>query len=253
MNTGIQDSFNLGWKMAFVHRKLSPYSLLRSYPEERLPVIEEMLVQTTSLMNETFNRKEKQSRPQIYKRDSSLLQLGVNYRWSSIVLDEQTVEDEYDDDFYDDLTEDDLDTYGAKHDGALKAGDRAPDAPELLDLKAPNSTSSTRLFDVFGTSYHTVLIFTNDPTRCASVISAIRAYPGGAVRSALVILRGQSAPSCADEADFVLEDRRAHAYEAYSLTEGCTLAIVRPDGVVGAVVRGPSGLKRYFEGIFARR
>ncbi|GAA3043458.1 hypothetical protein GCM10020000_23500 [Streptomyces olivoverticillatus] len=38
MNTGIQDAFNLGWKLAFVLRGLAGPALLDTYEEERLPV-----------------------------------------------------------------------------------------------------------------------------------------------------------------------------------------------------------------------
>lgn len=35
MNTGIQDAFNLAWKLAYVHRQHAPASLLDTYEEER--------------------------------------------------------------------------------------------------------------------------------------------------------------------------------------------------------------------------
>lgn len=82
---GIQDSFNLAWKMALVYKGLSPMSLLDSYNEERLPVIAEMLNQTTTLLNQTFRSRRPESAAWI--KGGSLLQLGVNYRWSSIILD----------------------------------------------------------------------------------------------------------------------------------------------------------------------
>ena len=43
MNTGIQDSFNLAWKLALV---VKGPRLLDSYSEERIPVIAEMISQT---------------------------------------------------------------------------------------------------------------------------------------------------------------------------------------------------------------
>ncbi|KAJ3515495.1 hypothetical protein NLJ89_g1721 [Agrocybe chaxingu] len=54
MNTGIQDSFNLGWKLALVAKQLAPPSLLDTYSEERLPVVAEMLNITTSLLKKTI-------------------------------------------------------------------------------------------------------------------------------------------------------------------------------------------------------
>ncbi len=43
MNTGMQDSFNLAWKLALVCRGTCPASLLDTYSEERSPVAEKVL------------------------------------------------------------------------------------------------------------------------------------------------------------------------------------------------------------------
>lgn len=46
MNMGIQDAFNLGWKLAYVvHNQASP-ELLDSYQKERRPIAQEVLLQT---------------------------------------------------------------------------------------------------------------------------------------------------------------------------------------------------------------
>jgi len=49
MNTGIQDAFNLAFKLALVLKNLSPESLLLSYEEERKPVGEYLLKNTDRL------------------------------------------------------------------------------------------------------------------------------------------------------------------------------------------------------------
>lgn len=46
MNTGIQDAFNLGWKLALVVQRKANESLLNTYHEERYPVVHR-IVQTT--------------------------------------------------------------------------------------------------------------------------------------------------------------------------------------------------------------
>jgi 2-polyprenyl-6-methoxyphenol hydroxylase-like FAD-dependent oxidoreductase len=46
MNTGLQDAYNLGWKLALVVQGRAPARLLDSYEEERLPVAQRLL-QTT--------------------------------------------------------------------------------------------------------------------------------------------------------------------------------------------------------------
>jgi 2-polyprenyl-6-methoxyphenol hydroxylase-like FAD-dependent oxidoreductase len=42
MNTGVQDSFDLGWKLAYVHKGWAPESLLDSYTAERRPVAKKL-------------------------------------------------------------------------------------------------------------------------------------------------------------------------------------------------------------------
>ncbi len=49
MNTGIQDSINLAWKLALVIAHKVPFSFLKSYEEERLPVAHEIVTATESM------------------------------------------------------------------------------------------------------------------------------------------------------------------------------------------------------------
>ncbi len=46
MNTGIQDAFNLAWKLALVARGRAPQALLKSYEKERRSVAEEVIAST---------------------------------------------------------------------------------------------------------------------------------------------------------------------------------------------------------------
>ena len=55
LNSSVQDSANLGWKLALVHKGLAPDSLLDTYAEERLRVIAQMLQLTTALYAKTFD------------------------------------------------------------------------------------------------------------------------------------------------------------------------------------------------------
>ncbi|KAJ7763521.1 hypothetical protein DFH07DRAFT_738774, partial [Mycena maculata] len=71
MNSSVQDSFNLGWKLAYVLGLSSP-DFLSSYAEERLPVIVAMLNKTTelhtkavkfdNLVNESYWQRQKSLR-----------------------------------------------------------------------------------------------------------------------------------------------------------------------------------------------
>lgn len=46
MNTGIQDAFDLAWKLAYVHKGWSPDTLLDSYTSDRLPVARRLMNST---------------------------------------------------------------------------------------------------------------------------------------------------------------------------------------------------------------
>jgi 2-polyprenyl-6-methoxyphenol hydroxylase-like FAD-dependent oxidoreductase len=51
MNTGLQDSFNLTWKMALVMHGMAPKSLLDSYEAERKPVADGIIKLSAKLLD----------------------------------------------------------------------------------------------------------------------------------------------------------------------------------------------------------
>lgn len=250
VNTAIQDSFNLGWKLALVARGYSNSSLITSYTEERLPVIAEMLDQTTKLLNKTFKGEDEGQ----WKPGGTLFQLGVNYRWSSIVMDERKTleaareaeEDALmeDFDFYED--EGKIDSYGSEFDGRLRAGDRAPDSSGLVKIGCSKAFSkSYQLFQIFNVTYHTILLFA-DFVDCEKVLQEIQRYPKDLMKTVVIVRRRKPAPPGSNLADYVFEDYDGHAYEAYT-SSVCGLVVVRPDGVVGGILRDASSLRRYFQ------
>ncbi|TFY60193.1 hypothetical protein EVG20_g7507 [Dentipellis fragilis] len=249
MNSSVMDAFNLGWKLALACEGLDSPALLDSYDAERLPVIKEMLQRTTAILNRTFDSQNKElpsiphadeeATESTWQRSSHLNQLGVHYRWSPIVIDEAV----------DELQAKDVgkaealtsSTYIVEEGGWLHAGDRAPDAP-LVDTK---TGIVTRLFDIFGPDHHTVLIFTDGEV--VSVLSPLARFPSGFIRT--IVIQSQDAASATAEAiDSVLQDKEGYAYPAYRSTP---VAVVRPDGVVGALVGGAAGVEKYFAGVFA--
>ncbi len=122
MNTGIQDAYNLGWKLDSVLRG-APDTLLDTYEEERLPVAANVLGLSTKLYRQVTTEGEEKIR-----RDAVTLQLGITYKAMSL---SQTVE-------------------GAKL--RIASGDRAPDAPGL-NAKG----EAVRLFDLFRGPQFTLL------------------------------------------------------------------------------------------------
>jgi hypothetical protein len=113
LNTGIQDAYNLGWKLASVLLG-GASDLLDTYEEERLPVAADVLGISTTLLN-----KATAGDRQAHRRDDpSLKQLGVGYRDSSLSVEERSTP------------------------GTVQAGDRAPDG----HCRAADGTE-TRIFD----------------------------------------------------------------------------------------------------------
>ena len=241
MNTGIQDSFNLGWKLAYVVKGLSSPSLLETYTEERLPVVAEMLDLTTKILKATIDKPSNEAG---WKRTGNLNQLGVNYRWSSIVVDQST------DSVMGPGGREAHSAYDVEANGVLRAGDRAPDAPGLVKVNFDNqkSSESTRLFKLLSPTYHTVLIFANDVH--ATLQASIAKFPKELVR-AVVLLRAGTTNTIQDVACDVFEDHDGHAYDAYKGAEGANgIVIIRPDGVTGAIVKDADWVEQYFRGIF---
>jgi 2-polyprenyl-6-methoxyphenol hydroxylase-like FAD-dependent oxidoreductase len=124
MNTGIQDAYNLAWKLSAALNGADG-ALLDTYEEERLPIAASMLGITTRL-----HRQAVVDDSQAVKRGPETLQLGLNYR--QCFLSQQ---------------QDPPAT-------PLCAGDRAPDAP-LRDAKGRDVS----LFDVFRGPRFTLLSF----------------------------------------------------------------------------------------------
>ncbi|EED85350.1 hypothetical monooxygenase [Postia placenta Mad-698-R] len=242
----IDGQLNLGWKLALVELGFASQSLLSTYTEERLPVISHMLKETTTLLHATRSAKVDGDVSQGWTRSHDLKMLGVNYRWSSIVLDERHLQQTSG------KEKPLIDAYGTNTSDGLHAGDRAPDAPGLAVVETGNvGSETTTLFRIFSSTRHTVLIFSSDSDQIAAVLGLAKKLPPRFVRT-VVILPQDSAPlSAASGADIVCIDQDGHGYTGYSAgTERAIVAVVRPDGVVGALAGGATGLEAYFRNVF---
>jgi 2-polyprenyl-6-methoxyphenol hydroxylase-like FAD-dependent oxidoreductase len=122
LNTGVQDAYNLGWKLGQVIAG-APDSLLDSYDAERRPIAARVLGRSTEL----YAGMDKNPAASL-KRGDEERQIGLSYRGGPL----------------------------APADGAatktLRVGDRAPDAP----CAGPKAE---RLFDVYRGPQFTVLAF----------------------------------------------------------------------------------------------
>jgi 2-polyprenyl-6-methoxyphenol hydroxylase-like FAD-dependent oxidoreductase len=117
MNTGLQDAYNLGWKLGFVLAGHASPELLDTYDEERLPIASRLLDITSDVLDVVLTaiKETGGGLDAAASRDLSQLQLG--YRWSRLSRDLRS------------------------RSGGLQPGDRAPDA------SLPGTPN--RLFDLF--------------------------------------------------------------------------------------------------------
>ncbi|KAJ8092835.1 hypothetical protein PM082_023664 [Marasmius tenuissimus] len=243
MNSGVQDSINLGWKIGLVHKGLAPLSFLTSYTDERLPVIATMLNKTTELMSNNFTVSEDDpvGSAGFAKRGFELRMLGVNYRKSPVVVDEKHEEKEVA-----------VDPYRSGTDGTLKGGDRAPSASGLVDL-ADNST--TTLFDLFSPSKHTIMVFSKDDSVPREVLEAVGGtFPQGTAQTVIIYPQSFTGSSTASEAQGhrVLVDKEGYAFKHYRVdaNDRLRIIVIRPDGYIGAIAEGVEGLKKYVGLVF---
>ncbi|MGH9668188.1 MAG: FAD-dependent monooxygenase, partial [Bryobacteraceae bacterium] len=156
MNTGIQDAYNLGWKLGCALAG-APEQLLDTYEEERLPVAAETLGLTSRLHRESLSGKAG-----VQKRGPETLQLGIHYRGRSLAIDRRDAP------------------------GVLQAGDRAPDAPCHDEAGKP-----VRLFDVFRGPHFTLLAFGSGQ---AAAMREIEQRYTGFVRGCTILPPGEVAP-----------------------------------------------------------
>ncbi|KAG2362732.1 FAD binding domain-containing protein [Suillus spraguei] len=235
LNSGVQDAFNLGWKLALVQKGFADKSLLETYSAERLPVISEMLGVTTSILD-----KATSSGDPTLGRSPVLFMLGINYRFSTIVLDE----------FVNSVERKPINAYGVLDEECLEAGDRAPDAPNMLQVGSAVPDVTT-LFGLYRPWHHTVLVFAPSLAGAIPILGALEAYDKSVVRSAVVVPSSASVTPVASPADHVLVDREGYSYSAYLVEASQTkVFVIRPDGVIGAIVQGAEGMKKYFSKIF---
>jgi 2-polyprenyl-6-methoxyphenol hydroxylase-like FAD-dependent oxidoreductase len=202
MNTGIQDAYNLAWKMALVLRGAAAERLLDSYEAERRPVGAEVVARTRA-ESEGLGRTKRG--PDDRLKDTQIL---VNYR------DSGWVEDAPD---------------GAATDDAPRAGDRAPDAE---GLRRDHVGFPLRLFDVLrGTEHVLVLYLGEQAGRYADDVAALgsTATADGLIRT--VAIAAPSSPAI-DLGFPVLHDVHGAFVRTYHAKVGM-MWLIRPDGYIG--------------------
>jgi len=220
MNTGIQDAYNLAWKLALVELGLADNALLDSYQAERHPIGVQLL-KTTDRLFSLFGGHNPLARlargrvapvlagrvltrQWLRRRFIGLLaQLRLRYPNSPLNAED-----------------------GAGWRDAPAPGDRAREADVSIDGR------QGRLYEVFRGTQHTVLLFTgfDDDARPAVELCRIaeqleQTYPG------LVKARVVTAERYADH-PAALGDPTRSAHRQYGV-EGTSAFVVRPDKYIG--------------------
>ncbi len=140
MNAGLQDAYNLAWKLALVIKNKANPLLLDSYQSERHPVVSEIVNQTEhftkmALFDKSFLTNLRKFSQHILQDDKELInktsamisQTAIQYQDSPVI------------------------DYDNSNNRLIAPGKRAPDV--AID-------QSTRLYDYLRNTYHNVLLFT---------------------------------------------------------------------------------------------
>ncbi|QRK09948.1 FAD-dependent monooxygenase [Archangium violaceum] len=226
MNTGIQDAYNLAWKLALVTRGHSPESLLDTYQQERHPVGQTLLAGTDRIFGimARGGRTSRLLRAYVVPRLARGLlgntfaqrrlsrfvsQLAIHYRNSSLSTERLWGEE----------------AGGVRMKEGPAPGERVPELPVTGE-------GVTRLHEVLRGPHYTLLLFTGlaPEARVRSDLVALAhrleaAY--GSLLRARVVVAGEGMP-----APFVLADEGGALHRRFGAGAEC-FYLVRPDGYVG--------------------
>jgi 2-polyprenyl-6-methoxyphenol hydroxylase-like FAD-dependent oxidoreductase len=208
MNTGIQDGYNLGWKLALAVRGRATPAVLDSYELERRPAAHEVISKAVEVaFTDELDRDN--LRLQIL-RDNQLL---LSYPDSP-------------------LTGESLDEPGLLASGPAP-GDRAPDAPGLRRREVGHPL---RLAELTRGGAHTLLLYADsaigeeEGLDLEKLASNARTHTGDDIKVYLVLAPGISDPALLDVP--IVYDEAGSFRENYGV-RGRSAYLIRPDGHVG--------------------
>ncbi len=226
MNTGIQDAYNLAWKLALVTRGRAPESLLDTYEQERHPV-GQMLLEGTDRLFGLMTRGGTVSRllrtyvaPRVAKGllggtftqrrlACFVTQLAIHYRRSPLSTERIWGEE----------------VGGVRLEEGPAPGERVPELPV-------KGEGVERLHEVLRGPQHTLLLFTGlkpeakGRSEWVKLARRLEAAYGPLLR-ARVVVAGEVTPG-----PFVLADGEGALHRRFGAGAEC-FYLIRPDGYVG--------------------
>ncbi len=201
MNTGIQDAYNLAWKLALAVNGAAAPALLDSYQAERRPVGEEVVGRTVRHARQGFESEHDDARTMVLRE----AQLLVGYRGSPIVADEGTVA------------------------AGPVAGERAPDA---RGLRTTGRSFALRLFELLRGPQHTLLCCVDteqDMQHAEALVAAVRQRFDQPLR--IQLIASAAWPDLASSWPVAHDEQGA--FRAAYATAGGSVLVIRPDGYIG--------------------
>lgn len=195
MNTGIQDAYNLAWKLALAVTGDAADGLLGSYDAERRPVGEEVVGRTVRSARQGIGA-DSDDPAFVIRREAQLL---IDYAGSPIVAD--------------------------------GAGGRAPDARGLV---RPAVADPVRLYTLLAGTRHTLLLYA-DATTGFEALEAVAVSAIEAAHGLLDVYVVAHADAAVDATVLPLvRDTDGDFAKAYGV-DGAAAFVVRPDGHLGYV------------------
>jgi len=262
MNTGIQDAYNLAWKLALVQQGLAKDILLDSYQAERHAIAEALLKTTefVTKVNITRNPLTRELRNRIapflsaqeivqQRARGFISELEINYKRSPIVSEHRRS-----------LVkvstfgsgEADMPTLGQwlEFGSGPKPGERAPDAV----LTSPTKREPIRLYDLLVGTQHDLLVLTGDDAE-GDVFKELIEFGNKAASAFSKVLKvhmiapTENAPAAMEKwtGDLYL-DPEFSLHHKYGAGSECAY-LIRPDGYIGFRCQPVdfAALKSYFD------
>lgn len=239
MNTGIQDAYNLAWKLALVCRGVANSELLDSYNTERYPLSKQQVEQTDAafkmmLLRNPVSRKIRDRlasllldlEPIQQRMEKRLAMLTINYRNSPIVDQYRELPLPLGNPVKEFAEFRQWRDFGE----APHAGDRAP------DVTFSSNGSQKRLFEIIRGTSHKLLLFVgsyNEPDFEADFKqrhSLIEQRYGDLIETVLINMT--ELPFDIEGQISVVQDDDGELHQRYGAHSHC-IYLIRPDGYIG--------------------